>query len=78
MHRRLLLKQTKKVNQLKDIKDKTETVIWITGLTAEDISDGRDEIMKKDLSKIHCCFHLRMIYFFSKYHISPEYKYHEV
>jgi hypothetical protein len=44
----------------------------------KDISDGRDEIMKKDLRKIHCCFYLRMIYFFSKYHISPEYNHLQV
>ncbi|CAF4676176.1 unnamed protein product, partial [Rotaria sp. Silwood2] len=42
-------KPVEEINKLKDVKDKTETAIWITKLAAEDISDGRDEIMKKDL-----------------------------
>jgi hypothetical protein len=61
-------KPVEEINELKNIQDKTKIAMWITGLSAEDISDGRDEIMKKDPSKIHFCFYFRMMYFFSKYH----------
>jgi hypothetical protein len=42
------------INHLMNVKADTKFKIWLTGLVAEDTSDKRDEIMKKDLRKLHC------------------------